>query len=85
MLSLRGGLAKESIREGRAINLASLDKNLLLRGQCSGRIFEVLRCNSDLFTHSFGHRAALLGVDSLALATWNILKKKQDSCEMKEH
>ena len=28
LLSLRGGLAKESIREGRAINLASLDKNL---------------------------------------------------------
>ena len=28
-----GALAKESIIEGRAINLASLDKNLLLRGR----------------------------------------------------
>ena len=33
-----GGLAKESIIEGRAINLASL---------CLGRIFEDLRCNSN--------------------------------------
>ena len=32
----RGELAKESIVEGRAINL---DKNLLLRGHCLGRIF----------------------------------------------
>ena len=31
------GLAKESILEGRAINLMSLDKNLLLRGRCPGR------------------------------------------------
>ena len=45
-LSLGGVLAKESIIEGRAINLASLDKNLLLRGNCSRRIFEDLRCNS---------------------------------------
>ena len=36
-LYLRGGLAKESIIEGRAINLASLDKNLLLRGHLSGK------------------------------------------------
>ena len=43
-----GGLAKESIVEGRAINLASLNKNLLLRGHCSGRIFEDLHCNSVL-------------------------------------
>ena len=45
-LSLGGVLAKESIIEGRAINLASLDKNLLLRGNCSRRFFEDLRCNS---------------------------------------
>ena len=45
-LSLRGGLAKEAIIEGRAINLTSLNKNLLLRGRCLGRIFEDLRCNS---------------------------------------
>ena len=28
------------------MNLASLDKNLLLRGHCPRRIFEDLRCNS---------------------------------------
>ena len=39
--------AKESITEGRAINLALLDKNLLIRGHCPGRIFEDLHCNSD--------------------------------------
>ena len=44
-------LAKESIIEGRAINLASLDKNLLLRGHCPGRIFEDLRLNSDPDIH----------------------------------
>ena len=41
-----GGLAKESIIAGRALNLALLDKNLLLLGHCPGRIFEDLRCNS---------------------------------------
>ena len=39
-------LAKESIIEGRAINLALLDKNLLLKGHCPGRIFEDIRSNS---------------------------------------
>ena len=39
-------LAKESIIEGRAINLTLLDKNLSLRGHCPIRIFEDLRCNS---------------------------------------
>ena len=29
----------------------------------------------NLLTHSLGHRAALLGIDSLALAAWNILKQ----------
>ena len=43
---LGGGLVIESIIEERAINLASLDKNLLLRGRCLGRIFEDLHCNS---------------------------------------
>ena len=36
---LGGGLAKESIIVGRAINLVLLDKNLSLRGHCTGRIF----------------------------------------------
>ena len=43
-----GALAKESIIEGRAINLALLDKNLLLRDHCPRRIFKDLRCNSVL-------------------------------------
>jgi len=41
-------LAKESIIGGRAIDLALLDKNLLLRGHCQRRIFEDLRCNSGM-------------------------------------
>ena len=41
-----GVLAKESIIVGRAINLVSLNKNLLLWGHCPRRIFEDLRCNS---------------------------------------
>ena len=40
------GSCKETIIKGRAINLDLLDKNLLLRGHCLGRIFEDLRCNS---------------------------------------
>ena len=34
---------KNLFLRGRAINLALLDKNLLLRGHCPGRIFEDLR------------------------------------------
>ena len=38
---------KNLSQRGRAINLASLNKNLLLKGHCPRRIFEDLRCNSD--------------------------------------
>ena len=31
----------------------------------------------NLFTHAFGHRAALLAIDSFTLATRNILKNKR--------
>jgi len=47
-LSLRGSASKRIIIEGRAIDLALLDKNLLLRGHCQRRIFEDLRCNSGM-------------------------------------
>ena len=45
-ISLLGFNRKNLSLRGRAINLALLDKNLLLRGHCTGRIFKDLRCNS---------------------------------------
>ena len=43
-----GGLGKECIIEGRAINLAMLDKNILLKGHCPERIFKDLGGNSGI-------------------------------------